>query len=118
MKFNDEEKKIIKNSIEDYDALKEEINDRIAEGQDIEDLYNYIRHLSCVDITNYELNDDYKYVDFNYYALTCTLLEDLSRNIETNLSNYVSIWNDKTNEVIVEIDNIYKLKEELCNQEQ
>jgi hypothetical protein len=115
MDFTLEEIEIMKRAVKDYELLEKNINERVKQGATIEDLLYIIRHLVCCDITNCDLTSDFKYIDFNYYDMTCSIVEDKTQNIPLHLSKSVELWNDKENYMFADyetIDNIIKIIKE------
>lgn len=92
IKYNKEEMEILERVYNDYNIIKKDIDDRIKKGYDIENLLNYIRHLSSCSTTNINLDDDLKYVDFNYCDMCLSIYEDKNK---TYLGEDIEIWNDK-----------------------
>lgn len=109
--YTKEEIEIFKKAIKDYRIIEKDINDRIEKGYKIEDLYDYIRHLSSCNITNYNFeNNCDKYFDFNYCdmclriygGVNYTKIIDRLNGIENNekdevccLGDLIEVWNDK-----------------------
>ena len=93
MKYTKDEIDIFKCVIRDYKRLKEDIDEKIKNGYTIENLYDYIRHLASCDITNCDLNDDYKYIDFNYCDMCVSILKH--GNSGVYLGESLETWNDK-----------------------
>ena len=109
--YTKKEIEIFKKAIKDYHIIEKDINDRIEKGYKIEDLYDYIRHLSSCNITNYNFeNNCDKYFDFNYYdmclriygGVNYTKIIDRLNGIENNekdevccLGDLIEVWNDK-----------------------
>lgn len=102
MKFSNEELEIFKRVLKDYKILEKDINERIKKGYDIEELLRYIEHLSACEITNCNIKSDFKYIDFNYYDMVCSIIECEKDNIPLKLQETVEVWNDKEDCYIVE----------------
>ncbi len=115
MEFTLEEIDIFKRVVKDYELLEKEINDRISKGATIENLLDYIRHLSSCNITNCELKSeydtDYEYIDFNYCDMTCSIIQDTENNLPLQLSKNVEVWDDKKGFLLDEYTTIDELKE-------
>ena len=120
MEYTLEEIEILKRVVKDYEELEKEIDKRIRKGATIDNLLDYIRHLSACDITNCELKSeisyiDYEYIDFNYCDMTCSIIQNEKDNIPLHLSNCVEVWNDKEGYLMLEtetIENIRKIIKE------
>lgn len=82
---------IFERVINDYKLFKKEIEDLIEKGYTMEDLLDYVRHLSSCDITNVDLVSDYKYIDINYCDMTISILKD---NDKIYLGDSIEVWND------------------------
>lgn len=108
MKYTKEEIDIMKESIKEYDYISRHINHEIKEGASMEQLLDYIIDNFNVDITNTELNDNYKYIDFNYGNITASIIDN--NIIPKHLSKDIEVWNDKDLYAIFENINIDKLK--------
>lgn len=102
---------VLKTCIKDYNILKKDIKDRIDKGYDIENLYDYIRHLSACDITNIELGgNDSKYLDFNYSVMCLSIYQD-SKDTKPYLGDAIEVWNDEEMEYIGTFSNIDEIEE-------
>lgn len=108
MSFNKEELDIMKEAIKEYEYLERNINHEIKEGASMEQLLDYIEINFDVDITNYDLESDFKYIDMNYGNLTCSIVESTKQ--PCTLSKYISIWNDRVNDILIEIEDINKVR--------
>ena len=80
MEYSKEDIKVFKKVVKDYKSIKKLIDSKIKEDYSMEDLYDYLRHISGVYITNYELyNDpevDNEYIDFEYGNFIATIIRD------------------------------------------
>jgi len=108
MKYTKKELEITKDAIKEYDYISRYINHEIKDGASMKQLYDYVTNEFNVDITNYELSDMYKYIDFNYGNITCSIIS--TNKIPTFLSKDISVWNDKDLYVIFDNFNIDELK--------
>lgn len=104
-KYNDKEISIFRRVISDYDLLKKEIDERIEKGYNLENLHDYIRHLSSCSISNYEENE---YIDFYYCDMLVSIYND---NNELYLGDTIEIWNDEDMYYIGVFNNIKEIKE-------
>ena len=102
MKYAKEEIEIFKRVLADYKELKKEIDKRIKKGYDIEELLRYIEHLNSCEITNVDLTSNFKYIDFNYCDMVCSIIECEKDNIPLKLQETVEVWNDKEDCYIIE----------------
>ena len=109
MKYTKNEIEIFKRVIRDYKIIKRDIDKRIKKGYTLEDLCNYVEHLSACNITNVELLDDFKYVDFNYCDMCVSILEDTKG--KPYLGDTIEVWNDKENYYIGTYNNIKEIEE-------
>ena len=104
-KYNDKEISIFRRVISDYDLLKKEIDERIEKGYNLENLHDYIRHLSSCSISSYEENE---YIDFYYCDMLVSIYND---NNELYLGDTIEIWNDEDMYHIEVFNNIKEIKE-------
>jgi len=109
MEYTKEDILIFKRVIKDYENLKKEIDERIKKGYTIESLFDYIRHLANCYITNYDLVDNYKYIDFNTDNMTLSILKTDDK--QPYLGDSLEVWNDTLNMYIGLFNNINELKE-------
>lgn len=107
MKYTKNELLIFKNVIKDYNILKKDIDEKIKKDHTITDLYDYIRHLSFCNITNIDLSDDFKYIDFNYCDMCISIIQD---NDILYLGKTLEIWNDEKNYYIGTFNNVEELE--------
>lgn len=119
MSYSKEDLEILKRSIEEYKIIKEEIDERIKGGYTLENLLDYIRHLSTCNITNYDLEDEnFKYIDFNYADLTCSILQHNDKNNDKPyLGESIEVWNDKSYHFIGTFNNIREIEDILKEEE-
>lgn len=110
--FSKEEIDIMKDAIKEYDYLARYINYEIKNGASMEQLLDYLEtEFDYLDITNYDLESDFKYIDFNAPNITCTIVS--SKELPTTFSKYIEIWNDEDNYIIESSTNIDELREEV-----
>lgn len=108
MEYSKEELNIFKNVIKDYKIIKEDIDKKIQKGCNLQDLYDYIRHLSSCHITNYDLTDNImKYIDFDYCDMLLSIYDD---NDGVYLGDTIEVYNDKRIEFIGNFNNINEIK--------
>ena len=108
MKFNAKEIKILKNALREYDYLETNINHAIKDGHNIKLMLDYLTDNFDVDIANCDFRSDFKYIDFNYGTLSCSVLE--SSKMPTTFSKYISVWNDEDMYTIVDFIHIDTLE--------
>ena len=108
MKYTKNEIEIFKRVIRDYKIIKRDIDKRIEKGYTIEDLCNYIEHLSACNITNVELLGEFKYIDFNYCDMCISILE---HNNVPYLGDTIEVWNDKEDYYIGTYNHTKELEE-------
>lgn len=106
--FSEEEIDIIKETLKEYDYISRQLNHEIKEGASMEQLLDYLETEFDVDITNSELKEDYKYIDFNYGTGTYSIISN--KDVPTHLSRYVEIWDDKNCRMITSITDINELR--------
>ena len=94
------QKELVKNALEDYDFMKEEITNKISKGYDIDDLSIFLTRFKDIEITNIEKYDDYEYLDFLYKDLNMCIVFDTDKGLR--VSNTFEIYDKKTCEYIVE----------------
>ena len=104
MEYTREEIEIFKRVIKDYEIIKKEIDSRISKGYKLEDLHDYIRHLSSCSISNYEENE---YFDFYY----CDTILTISTYGGLGLSDEIEIFNDEKMYHIGTFNNIKEIKD-------
>ncbi len=92
MEFTKDEIEIFKNVIRDYEEFKKEIDERVEKGYTMENLLDYVRHLSSCNITNVDLVDDFKYIDINYIDMTISILQE--KEDKPYLGDSLEVWND------------------------
>lgn len=109
MKFSKEELDIIKEAIKEYEYLERNINHEIKEGASMEQLLDYVSNNFDIDITNCDLKSDYKYIDFNYGNINCSIIS--SNETPTTFSKSLEVWNDKGLYIISEFVTIDELKD-------
>ena len=110
-----EELEIFKRVVRDYRKMEKELNDRVEQGYRIQELYDYIRHLSTCYITNYHIEnyDDTNYIDFDYNDMCVSIYEN--KEGKCYLSNDIKVWNDKEGYLIdyTSIKNLEQLVKEM-----
>lgn len=107
--YNKEDIKILKRVIKDYEELKQDINNKIKNNYDFEELYYYIKWLSGVNITNFQENE---YFDFNYKDMCLSIYNE---PIGIYLGDTIEVWNDKSKYYIDTFNNINEIKGVLEN---
>lgn len=113
MSFTKEELDIMKDAIKEYEYLERNINHEIKEGASMEQLLDYINDNFNIDITNVDFEQTFKYIDFNYENINCSIVQ--SDTIPTTLCKAIEVWNDKDLYLIFEninIDELRKIVEE------
>lgn len=99
---------IFKKVIEDYNNIKNDLDKRINEGYNMNDLYNYIESLKSCNITNVSLDDGFKYIDFNYCDMCISILEN---NNKIYLGESIEVWNDSDCAYIGTFNNTRELED-------
>lgn len=110
MLFNEKEKEIVRKALKDYDFIKEEIDNRIKQNYDLNDLHKFLLEFKHIDITNIEIKDDYGYLDFMYNDLNMYvgydnglgICNDELENHKIRVSNTFEIYNKEKCEYIIE----------------
>ena len=108
MEFKKEELDIMKEAIKEYNYISRFINHEIKEGASMEQLLNYVVNEFDADITNYDLLSDFKYIDFNYGCMNCSIIS--TDKVPTHLSDTIELWNDKDNYMITSSITIKEIK--------
>ena len=68
---------LILNAINDYNFMKEEIEQRIKKGDNLEELSTFIVKFIGTEITNLEKYEEYAYLDFIYQYIKINVCFDL-----------------------------------------
>ena len=66
MYLDERQKKIVRNAIEDYNFMKEQLEEKIKKDYNLEELSKFLVRFKDVEITNLESYDDVGYLDFIY----------------------------------------------------
>lgn len=114
------QKELVKQAINDYDFIKEELQNKIAKGYNMEDLSIFLTHFKDIEISNIETYDDYGYLDFLYKDINTFVIYEKDKEQQLRVSNDFEIYDKQTCEYIVEdyltkdayIELINKTKEE------
>lgn len=91
---------VIKKEIENYKFMKEELEQRIAKNDTLEELSDFINKFRDTEITILEKYDDYGYFDFLYKDVNMCVSWEKSKGIY--VSKYFEIYDSKEEEYIVE----------------
>ena len=96
------QKEIVKKAIEDYDFIKEEIDEKIAKDYNLKELSKYLVKLSNdVEITNLEdYHSEYAYLDFMYKNLNMYVSWDVEKGVR--VSPTFEIYDKDMQEYIVD----------------
>lgn len=101
MYLDNRQKEIVKKALEDYNFIKEEIDEKIAKDYNLEDLSIYLVRLTKdTEITNLESYDDYAYLDFLYKDLNMCVMWERDKGIR--VSSTFEIYDKEKKEYIVE----------------
>jgi len=101
MYLDNRQKAIVKKALEDYDFIKEELDEKIAKDYNLEDLSIYLNKYSKdVEITNLESYNDYAYLDFLYKDLNMCVMWERDKGIR--ISATFEIYDKEKKEYIVE----------------
>lgn len=113
IEYNSEEKEILKRVYTDYKTFKSTIDLLINNGSTMEDMLDFIQKNVKCDITNCELEDNFKYIDINYKDMTISIIKDKEEPI--HLGTTIEVWNDKKYEYIglIELDELEKIVSEV-----
>ena len=109
MTFTKEEIEIMKQAVKEYNYISRYINYEIKNGASMEQLLEYVVDEFDADITNYDLLSDYKYIDFNYGCMNCSIIQ--SKELPTHLSDTIELWNDEDNYMITSSITIKEIKQ-------
>ncbi len=105
-------KAVIKNGINDYKFMKEELEQRISKGDDLKELSKFLCRFKDSEITSLEDYLDYGYLDFIYKDVNMCVSYDKEK---TSVSDTFQIWDDKGFEYIWDDYLTIKDYEELIN---
>lgn len=108
-KYTKDELDVMKQALIEYDYLARQINHEIKNGASMRQLLYYLQgEFEDIDITNCDLKSTFKYIDFNYGTLNCSILE--SDVLPVTFSKYIEVWNDKATALLFENIHINELK--------
>lgn len=83
MKLDTRQLELIKQAIKDYNYIKEEMNNLINNGRDLQYILEYLELFDNVEITNVELdNKNFNYIDFYYNNLSVSVVKDSDNPIQ------------------------------------
>lgn len=91
---------LILNAINDYNFIKEEIEQRIKKGDNLEELSSFISKFKGTEITNLENYEEYAYLDFIYQDLNMSVCWDLEKG--TYVGKTFEIFDKDNNGYVVE----------------
>lgn len=91
---------LILNAINDYNFIKEEIEQRIKKGDDLKELSSFISKFRGTEITNLEDYEEYAYLDFIYQDLNMSIYWDLEKG--TFVRKTFEIFDKDNNGYVVE----------------
>jgi len=91
---------VIKKEIENYKFMKEELEQRVAKNDTLEELSDFINKFRDTEITSLEKYDDYGYLDFLYKDVNMCVSWEKSKGIY--VSKYFEIFDSEEKEYIVE----------------
>ena len=95
------QKEIVKKALEDYDFIKEEIDEKIAKNYNLEELSKYLVRLSNdIEVSNLEDYTEYAYLDFIYKDLNMCICWDVKKGIR--VSSTFEIYDKTMQEYVVE----------------
>lgn len=91
---------LILNAINDYNFMKEEIEQRIKKGDNLEELSTFIVKFIGTEITNLENYEEYAYLDFIYQDVNMSVCWDLEKG--TYVGKTFEIYDKNNNGYVVE----------------
>lgn len=91
---------LILNAINDYNFIKEEIEQRIKKGDNLEELSSFISKFKGTEITNLEDYEEYAYLDFIYQDLNMCVCWELEKG--TYVGKTFEIFDKDNNGYVVE----------------
>lgn len=91
---------VILNAINDYSFIKEEIEQRIKKGDNLEELSTFIVKFRGTEITNLESYEEYAYLDFIYEDVNMCVCWDLEKG--TYVGKTFEIFDKDNNGYVVE----------------
>lgn len=122
MYLDKRQKNIVKQALNDYDFIKEELNEKINKDYNMEDLSIFLTRFKDIEITNFDIYDDFGYLDFIYKDInTCVIW---SKDAGIRVSNTLEIYDKIKMEYIVEdfltvdeyVEMINRTKEEILDE--
>lgn len=105
--FTKEDITIFKRVIENYNTIKERIDNIIKHGSTIKDIKDFVENILKYDTTNVDLDNDNKYFDFNCEDMTLSVYEDVCG---VYLGDTIEVWDDKTNSYLGYFNTINEIK--------
>lgn len=100
MYLDERQKKIVKRGIEDYNFIKEQLEEKIKKGYTLEDLSVFLTRFKDIEITNLESYDDTAYLDFIYKDVNTYCMWTPEDNVI--VSSSFEIYDKDMKEYIVE----------------
>ena len=101
MNFTDRQKELIKISLKDFEYIKNEINYLIEKGRNLSEILDYLREVSGIEIIHFELdNKDFRYIDFNYYNIDNSVIEDNKKGLR--VQETIEIYDNVNQEYLIE----------------
>lgn len=91
---------VIKKEIENYKFMKEELEQRIAKNDTLEELSDFINKFRDTEITSLEKYEDYGYLDFLYKDVNMCVSWEKNKGIY--VSKHFEIFDSEEKEYIVE----------------
>ena len=96
-RYNEEDIKILKRVIPDYEEIKGLIDKKIEEGYSLEQLKDYVETLDTTNITNYNFDYEFdRFFDFNYKDMCLTIWDyNYRKGHSVFLGDTIEVYNDK-----------------------
>lgn len=91
---------LILNAINDYNFIKEEIEQRIKKGDNLEELSNFIVKFKGTEITNLEDYEECAYLDFKYQDVSMSVCWESEKG--TYVGERFEIFDEENNNYVVE----------------
>ena len=97
----DRQKEIVKKALKDYDFIKEELENKIKKGYDLNELSKFLCRFKDIEITNLEIYDDIGYLDFLYNDINTSAIYNADKKT-IKVSETMEIYDKVKYEYIVE----------------
>ena len=100
MYLDERQKKIVVDALKDYNFIKEEIENRIRQDYNLEELSKFLVRFKDIEISNIEEYDDIGYLDFIYKDVNTCVIWEYQKGLR--VSNTLEIYDKEQMEYIIE----------------